>query len=73
MPRFRKRPLIVDAVRLTRHVSVQTLEGTVDGEPGDWLITGIEGEQYPVKHSIFMATYEPTNEEAQMYLITNGD
>jgi hypothetical protein len=72
MPRFRKRPVVIEAVRLTRAVSVNTLEGTVDGEPGDWLITGIEGEQYPCKHGIFMKTYEPADEDATRYLETHG-
>ena len=28
-------------------------------ELGDWIITGIKGEQYPCKPGIFEATYEP--------------
>ena len=28
-------------------------------EPGDWIITGIHGEQYPCKPDIFKETYEP--------------
>jgi hypothetical protein len=27
--------------------------------PGDWIITGVKGERYPVKPDIFAATYEP--------------
>lgn len=27
--------------------------------PGDWIITGIQGERYPCKPDIFAATYEP--------------
>lgn len=30
--------------------------------PGDWIITGIQGERYPCKPSIFAATYEPVGE-----------
>lgn len=26
--------------------------------PGDWIITGVEGEKYPCKASVFEATYE---------------
>lgn len=37
---------------------VNTLEGSMKVEPGDWVITGIEGEHYPCKDSIFRATYE---------------
>lgn len=28
-------------------------------DPGDWIITGVKGEQYPCKPDIFEATYEP--------------
>lgn len=26
--------------------------------PGDWVITGVQGEHYPCKPDIFAATYE---------------
>ena len=61
MAKYRKRPLIVDAVKLTRRVSIETLEGVMVGEIGDYLITGIKGEQYPCKPDIFEATYEMLN------------
>ncbi len=31
-------------------------------EPGDWLITGVAGEQYPCKPEIFAQTYEEVTE-----------
>jgi hypothetical protein len=37
---------------------VETLEGTMIVNEGDWIITGIEGEIYPCKDSIFRKTYE---------------
>lgn len=61
--KYRKKPVVIDAVRLTRRVEIETLEGIMVGQPGDWLITGIEGEQYPCKDSIFRATYETLNGE----------
>ena len=27
--------------------------------PGDWIITGVQGEKYPCKDDVFRATYEP--------------
>jgi hypothetical protein len=30
--------------------------------PGDWIITGVQGEFYPYKPDIFEATYEPVDE-----------
>ncbi len=56
--KFRKKPVVIDAIRLTEKVTIQTLEGTMVGEAGDWLITGVAGEKYPCKNSIFEATYE---------------
>ena len=38
---------------------IETLEGTMLAEPGDWIIKGIKGEFYPCKPDIFEATYEP--------------
>lgn len=37
---------------------IQTLEGTMQANPGDWIIRGIKGEFYPCKPEIFAATYE---------------
>ncbi len=59
MTQFRKKPVVIDAIQVTRPMTVETLEGTMNGNPGDWLITGVEGEQYFCKDSIFRATYEP--------------
>ncbi len=38
---------------------IQTLEGKMWINPTDWIITGVAGERYPCKDSIFKATYEP--------------
>ncbi len=38
---------------------VGTLEAGHVVTPGDWIITGVQGEQYPCKPDIFIATYEP--------------
>ncbi len=37
---------------------IHTLEGIMDVYNGDWIITGIKGEQYPCKPDIFALTYE---------------
>ena len=57
--RFRKLPVIVDALQLTRRVSIETGQGVLVGEPGDWLISGMDGSQYPCGAGIFEETYEP--------------
>lgn len=38
---------------------IQTLEGTMAANPGDWVIRGVKGDFYPCKPDIFEATYEP--------------
>jgi len=56
--KYRKCPIVVSATRMQVPFKVNTLEGWMQGQPGDWLIEGIEGELYPCKDSIFQATYE---------------
>ena len=112
MPKFRKKPVIVDATqwfkngdhpddftkinypkgveideggvvryyrvpKIDRHMTcthcrkmmhhhgwIDTLEGGHIVCPGDWIITGVAGEQYPCKPDIFEATYERVSERA---------
>lgn len=40
---------------------IETLEGTMFADPGDFIIKGVKGEFYPCKPDIFAAT----NEEAE--------
>jgi hypothetical protein len=40
------------------HGWVDTLEGGHIVCPGDWIITGVQGEHYPCKPDIFEQTYE---------------
>lgn len=40
------------------YIYIFTLEGTMTANVGDWVIKGIQGELYPCKPDIFMATYE---------------
>lgn len=40
------------------YVEIKTLEGTMIGDDGDWIIRGVQGEFYPCKDEIFRATYE---------------
>jgi hypothetical protein len=64
MPKFRKKPVEIEATRITQKMTVETLEGTMIGDAGDWLITGVENEQYFCKDRIFKATYEPIDSVA---------
>lgn len=37
---------------------VHTLEGDLSVSEGDWILTGIDGEHWPVRNDIFVRTYE---------------
>jgi hypothetical protein len=63
MPKFRKKPIVIDAVRVTQPMAIDTLEGTMTAGVGDWLITGVNGEMYPCKDDIFRKTYEAVDHD----------
>lgn len=54
----RKKPVCIHAVHMTEPFVVETLEGTMQGNAGDWLIEGVNGELYPCKPDIFAKTYD---------------
>ena len=87
MEKYRKKPVVIDAVQLTmanhqaissiiaaagynvRHATkppmraitgivIETLEGDMTADFGDWIIKGVQGEFYPCKPEIFEKTYE---------------
>lgn len=62
MKKYRKKPVIVEAYQTSETMFIPTLEGVMRADPGDYIITGIRGEQYPCKPDIFHATYEPVEE-----------
>lgn len=46
------------AVQMTEPFEVETLEGTMRAEAGDYLCEGPKGERWPIKKEIFESTYE---------------
>lgn len=91
MAKYRKKPVVVEAIQLTkdsfnqvenfvglgcdthRHYNneidfldhknpsglhIKTLEGLMLASIGDYIIKGVQGEFYPCKPDIFLATYE---------------
>ena len=56
--RYRKKPIIVEAYQTNQEKLIETLEGTMKANKGDYIITGVKGEQYPCKPDIFEETYE---------------
>ncbi len=44
----------------TEALLIDTSEGTMRANVGDWIVCGVKGEFYPCKHDIFEATYIET-------------
>lgn len=59
MAKYRKRQVIIDAYQTDKKIVIHTLEGDMTASPGDYIITGVNGEKYPCKPDIFARTYEP--------------
>ena len=59
MAKYRKKPVVIEAYQTEIELDIETLEGTMHANAGDWIITGVNGEKYPCKSDIFEKTYEP--------------
>lgn len=57
--KFQKKPVVIEAYQTDVDMYIDTLEGKMHASPGDWIITGVNGEQYPCKPDIFEKTYTP--------------
>ena len=44
MAKYRKKPIVVEAERTDKTVVIHTLEGDMTASPGDYIITGVNGE-----------------------------
>jgi len=60
--KYRKKPVVIKAEQVDEVIYIDTLEGIMRADPGDWIITGVKGERYPVKNDIFLLTYEEVDE-----------
>ena len=58
MAEFRKKPVVITARRVISEQIIKTLEGEMLAKRGDWIITGINGEEYPCDDDVFRKTYE---------------
>ena len=59
-------PAVVEEPKSPTGYAIKTLENTETGQhvsPGDWIITGVRGENYPIKPEIFEETYERVEDE----------
>ena len=62
MAKYRKKPVIIEAYQTDHEQDIDTLEGVMHASVGDYIITGVHGEQYPCKPDIFEETYEKVEE-----------
>lgn len=91
MIKYRKKPVIIEAMQLTddtalfqllhwiddngakvkewcwdddeKYYIIETLEGNMKAEEGDYIIKGVKGEFYPCKPDIFELTYEEIGDD----------
>ena len=61
--RFRKKPVVIEAYQTDKEMIIHTLKGDMKADVGDWIITGLRGEQYPCKPDIFEKSYEKVKED----------
>lgn len=55
--KYIKKQIPVRAVQISHSFSVETLEGTMTGKAGDYLVEGIRGELYICDKEIFEESY----------------
>lgn len=56
--KYVKKPVVIEAYQTDKEMIIHTLEGDMKANVGDYIITGVNGEQYPCKPNIFAKTYD---------------
>lgn len=64
MAKYRRKPVIVEAFKTIREMTIHTLEGYMKADIGDYIIIGVKGELYPCKPDIFEQLYEEVKNDA---------
>lgn len=59
---YRHLPTVVQARQAKVERTIHTLEGQMKAHPGDYIVRGTHGEEWPVRGDIFEKTYEEANE-----------
>lgn len=70
--KYRKKPIVIEAYQTDKIMYIETLEGIHKANVGDYIITGVHGEQYPCKPDIFEKTYEPVDLKGPKSTCLNG-
>lgn len=58
----RRKPIIMMAERVTEQQVIETWEGARTAYPGDYIMTGVEGERWPVAAESFAQLYDVLEE-----------
>lgn len=48
---------------------IRTMEGPFIVRPGDFIVTGVKGERWPIKPDIFAQSYDPADDEFLMPML----
>lgn len=64
--KYRKKPVVIEAYQTDKVLTIHTLEGDMIASKGAYIITGVDGEQYPCKPDIFEKTYEPVEDQGRL-------
>lgn len=65
MAKFTHRTTKITAIRVHQPVELPQLpEHTRRAEPGDWLCTDVNGQQYLIPDGTFRQLYDPADDEA---------
>lgn len=60
--KYKKKPVVIEAYQTDVELDIETLEGTMHANVGDFIITGVKGEKYPCKPDVFLQTYDEVGE-----------
>lgn len=58
-----KKNIPIEAYQTNKEIDIKTLEGVMHANVGDWILTGVNGEQWPVRKDIFEKTYRIISEK----------
>lgn len=64
--KYRKKPVVIEAYRTNVKKVIHTLEGDMIAQPGDYIITGLRGEEYPCKPDVFEKTYKEVSDDTPL-------
>lgn len=63
--KYCKIPVTIEAYQTDVELEIETLEGTMKANKGDWIIKGVKGELYPCKPDVFDMTYRKVDGDVE--------